>query len=542
MYEKFFSLDELPFEGLPDKRFYYVGASQHQALSLLTQNLSRHGAICVLSGPSGSGKTTLVRMLMRSLPERMRIIAIDDPRLDAHMLLATILRASGVVATSLESIAELTLKLRKHLERAISSGVITTVIIDEAQGLSDEVIEQIRLISNIEGDLGKMINFLLVGQEDLIANIQRPEHKMFWGRVSAFSSIPTLTRDEVNSYVNYRLQQAGCHEPIFTRSSINALYKLTQGLPRLINSIADRSLQIACESGQHQVSARMVKKAEQIVRFHRKGIFVKNIKQNILALLHFLFVKTPVFAAGIATAAAVFFCAYKFLPHVLDSKSIEVAVAYQSAVQKGYNNLIDVIQLGRTEKGREQGLFEIELRKSVIKGDSLDTLLKIWGYARTDGEKSSCKDLHNLRLKCRLVEGELSEVETLGRPAVLSLRDDNLMPFYAVLLRMDNDLAEIVMGDKVWRVRKSWLEHVYDGEFEYIMYSLPKKTANLTESQVEILAKPLQQLMGKDIKGKNDFQESMQQYLALYDDFEQAEEAFNKKAITGPKLKGHIAR
>ena len=115
MYEKFFGLDELPFDGLPDNRFYFVGNCQHQALELLTSNLSRNGSICILSGPSGSGKTTLVRMLIRSLPKRMRIIAIDDPRLDPHMLLATILRASGVVATSFESIAELTLKLRKLL-------------------------------------------------------------------------------------------------------------------------------------------------------------------------------------------------------------------------------------------------------------------------------------------------------------------------------------------------------------------------------------------------------------------------------------------
>ena len=100
----------------------------------------------MLSGPSGSGKTTLVRMLIRSLPKRMRIITIDDPRLNEHMLLATILRASGVVATSLESIAELTLKLRKLLEHSVSSGIVTTVICDEAQGLSDEVIEQIQEI------------------------------------------------------------------------------------------------------------------------------------------------------------------------------------------------------------------------------------------------------------------------------------------------------------------------------------------------------------------------------------------------------------
>ena len=266
MYEKFFGLDELPFDGLPDNRFYFVGNCQHQALELLTSNLSRNGSICILSGPSGSGKTTLVRMLIRSLPKRMRIIAIDDPRLDPHMLLATILRASGVVATSFESIAELTLKLRKLLERSVQSGIVTTVICDEAQGLSDEVIEQIRLISNIEGELGKMINFLLVGQEDLIENIQKPMHKMFWGRVKAFATIRALKRDEVHSYVNFRMQMAGCHDPVFTTRAINILYKGTKGLPRIINSVADRALCIAFNSQKKHVSGHTIKKAIEVVR------------------------------------------------------------------------------------------------------------------------------------------------------------------------------------------------------------------------------------------------------------------------------------
>ena len=161
MYLEHFGLDDYPFDGLPDRRFYYVGSSQHQSLGLLTTALSRSGSICVLTGSSGAGKTTLVRMLMRSLPRRMRIITIDDPRTDPQMLIATILRASGIVATSFESIAELTLKLRQMLEKSIALGIITTVICDEAQGLSDDVLEQIRLISNIEGEAGKMINFLL---------------------------------------------------------------------------------------------------------------------------------------------------------------------------------------------------------------------------------------------------------------------------------------------------------------------------------------------------------------------------------------------
>lgn len=124
-------------------------------MEVLTSNLSRNGAICVLSGPSGSGKTTLVRMLIRSLPKRMAIISIDDPRLDEHMLLATILRASGVVATSFESIAELTLKLRRLLEHSVQSGIVTTVILDEAQDFLMRLLSRLDLSVTLKVSLAR---------------------------------------------------------------------------------------------------------------------------------------------------------------------------------------------------------------------------------------------------------------------------------------------------------------------------------------------------------------------------------------------------
>lgn len=176
-YTKFYGLEEPPFEPSLSRRFYYVGKAQHEAMTQLQQALSTAGVICVLCGPSGSGKSTLVRMLMRLLPSRMRIIAIDDPRLEPNMLLATILRASGVLATSLESTAELTYKLRTLLEDLSRSNQICTVILDEAQGLSDAVLEQLRLISNMEGKYGRMINFLLVGQEDLNTHLSAEQHR-----------------------------------------------------------------------------------------------------------------------------------------------------------------------------------------------------------------------------------------------------------------------------------------------------------------------------------------------------------------------------
>lgn len=541
MYEKFFGLDELPFDGLPDNRFYFVGNCQHQALELLTSNLSRNGAICILSGPSGSGKTTLVRMLIRSLPKRMRIIAIDDPRLDPHMLLATILRASGVVATSFESIAELTLKLRKLLERSVQSGIVTTVICDEAQGLSDEVIEQIRLISNIEGELGKMINFLLVGQEDLIENIQKPMHKMFWGRVKAFASIRALKRDEVHSYVNFRMQMAGCHDPVFTTRAINILYKGTKGLPRIINSVADRALCIAFDAQKKHVSGHIIKKSIEVVR-HDRSLFVVGVKTFLKEFSLALLAKIPLLVLGMIISASVFTAAYIYLPHKLDSQSLQSLVNANETVQENYNKMLNAMLPGRTVKNREMALFNASVKESLFKSDAIDTLVKVWGYRRQDGTKSTCNDIEDLRLECRTVQRDLDFIKTVDRPAVLSLRNDDLVPFYAVLVGLDKTDASLIMGNRLWKVKRSYLNHVYDGEFTYIGQKLRKGeriennvTADNFVNALKLL-EPFTEYHIPDIKSKKDIKESYDQYLKQSEDEDLDALVLDKAIGKGPKL------
>lgn len=541
MYEKFFGLDELPFDGLPDNRFYFVGNCQHQALELLTSNLSRNGSICILSGPSGSGKTTLVRMLIRSLPKRMRIIAIDDPRLDPHMLLATILRASGVVATSFESIAELTLKLRKLLERSVQSGIVTTVICDEAQGLSDEVIEQIRLISNIEGELGKMINFLLVGQEDLIENIQKPMHKMFWGRVKAFATIMALKRDEVHSYVNFRMQMAGCHDPVFTTRAINILYKGTKGLPRIINSVADRALCIAFNSQKKHVSGHTIKKAIEVVR-HDRSLFVVGVKTFFKEVSLAIFAKIPLLALGALISALVFSAAYVYLPHKLDSQSLQALVNKDATVQDNYNKALNAMLPGRTAKNREVALFNSSVKESLFKSDAIDTLVKVWGYRRQDGAKSTCNDFDGLNLTCRTVQKDLNFVKTVDRPVVLSLRNDDLVPFYAVLIGLNKVEASLIMGNKLWKVKRSYLNHVYDGEFTYISQKLKKGDKFEDKVTAENYVKALNSIGSfteykvPEIKNKKDLKESFENYLKQSDDEDLDAIIVDKALGKGPKL------
>lgn len=515
MYLEFFGLDDYPFDGLPDRRFYYVGGSQHQSLGLLSVALSRSGSICVLSGASGAGKTTLVRMLMRSLPRRMRIISIDDPRLNPHMLLATVLRASGVVATSLESIAELTLKLRQMLEKSIAMGIITTVICDEAQGLSDDVLEQIRLISNIEGEAGKMINFLLVGQDELLVHINKPEHDMLKNRIKVFAQLPRLKEEEVGAYLTYRLQQVSCMKPIFTNRAIAVITKKSEGVPRLINAIADMCLTLACQKGKQQVNSFIAKKAAHIVRYNKVGFkdTLLNACKEVFSLS--LYEKIMVIAAAAACAGGAYLGALHLLEVRYPLQTVQGALLTDQEVQEQYREVSNYLLQGKNAASRELYFFNRAVSQAYFKSDAFATLVKVNGYAvgttaisskeaasaeaaaaaadagaitvpddtatarvansvnagggtKVDdkGEVNITDDLlASVGLQSLDQVGNLDEALSYNAPVLISLIDDNLTPFYAVVYRLSDDVAQLIIGQYIFAVKVGYMQERYLGSY-----------------------------------------------------------------------------
>lgn len=467
MYLEHFGLDDYPFDGLPDRRFYYVGGSQHQSLGLLTTALSRSGSICVLTGASGAGKTTLVRMLMRSLPRRMRIITIDDPRLDPQMLLATILRASGVVATSFESIAELTLKLRQMLEKSIAMGIITTVICDEAQGLSDIVLEQIRLISNIEGESGKMINFLLVGREDLLEHLNKDLHAMLKNRIKIFTTLPCFKEVEVGAYLTYRLQQVSCVRPVFTNKAVAVIAKKSGGVPRLINAIADMCLTLAAQKKSTQVNAILAKKAANLVLHNQQmGVFtyLKQLAREVFSLS--LYARIMVLTGAAIAAAVAFGGALYVMKEYYPVRTLEGALMTDSAIMQRYQKVSDYLLKGRNASSRELYLFNQALSQAYFKSEALATLFKVHGYDVADSEQNITNEiLRSVNLQSFHQTGSFAEAISYNSPVLIGLIDDNLTPFYGVLLQLSEDIGQIIIGDYMFDVKLKYLKERYLGKY-----------------------------------------------------------------------------
>ena len=467
MYLEHFGLDDYPFDGLPDRRFYYVGSSQHQSLGLLTTALSRSGSICVLTGSSGAGKTTLVRMLMRSLPRRMRIITIDDPRTDPQMLIATILRASGIVATSFESIAELTLKLRQMLEKSIALGIITTVICDEAQGLSDDVLEQIRLISNIEGEAGKMINFLLVGREDLLEHLNKSEHEMLKNRIKIFANLPCFKEDEVAAYLTYRLQQVSCVKPVFTNKAIAIITKKSGGMPRLINAIADMCLTLAAQKKKDQVNSLIAKKAAHLVLHNQQaglGSLIKQLAREVLS--GSLYARIAIIATAACAAALAFSGALWVMKEYYPVRTLEGALLSDEAVQERYERVSDYLLKGRNASSRQLFFFNQAISESYFKSEAFATLFKVHGYEVSDPEQGLTNEvLRSVNLQSFHQTGTFAEAISYNTPVLIGLMDDNLTPFYGVLYQLNEDVGQIIIGSYLFDVKLSYLKERFLGQY-----------------------------------------------------------------------------
>ena len=242
MYQGYFGLNSAPFSIVPDHRVVYMSASHREAVAHLLYSVRRSGGFVQLTGEVGTGKTTVCRYLLQHVPEDVDVALLVNPRIDEKELLATICDELGIQYAKGHSLRELINRLNLHLLRAHAKGRYTVLIIDEAQNLSREVLEQVRLLTNLETSTDKLLQIILIGQPELLNLLARHDLRQLSQRIIGRFGLEPLTLKETREYITYRLQQAGCERPIFTRGATRRVHRLTGGIPRLINVLCDAAL------------------------------------------------------------------------------------------------------------------------------------------------------------------------------------------------------------------------------------------------------------------------------------------------------------
>ena len=248
----------------PDPRFVYLSERHREALGHLLFGLAEGGGFVQITGEVGTGKTTICRTLLCQLPDNVDVALIFNPKLTVPELLQSICEELRVeLPDDMTSTKAFVDRLYRYLLDANAEGRRTVLIIDEAQNLSSEVLEQIRLLTNLETNDNKLLQIFLIGQPELRAVLGRNDLRQLAQRITARYHLEPLTRTETSQYIAHRLSVAGCLHKVFTDAALRKVFKLTGGIPRLVNSLCDRALLGAFATSCERVDARIIARANR---------------------------------------------------------------------------------------------------------------------------------------------------------------------------------------------------------------------------------------------------------------------------------------
>ena len=263
MYLEHFGFHRLPFTIAPDPALLFPAQGHQEALAHLHYALSGHGGLVCLTGEVGTGKTTLCRAFLGQLPDHVRSAYVFNPNLSATELLHGLCDEWGISVAPGASLRELYNVLNHELLLGYAAGQRFVCVIDEAQSMPAPLLEQVRLLTNLETDQEKLLTLILVGQPELRQTLARHDLRQLSQRITARYHLRHLNFSETRAYLHHRCRLAGVSQPLFTIPAVWALWRASGGIPRLLNSIADRALLGAYASGKPSVSVALVRGAQR---------------------------------------------------------------------------------------------------------------------------------------------------------------------------------------------------------------------------------------------------------------------------------------
>src|SRR5580693_1002330 len=263
MYLTFFGLTEKPFAITPDPRYLYLSGRHADALAHLVYGINEAGGFIQLTGEVGTGKTTTIRSLLARAPKSAEIALILNPRLSASEFLRSLCEelGLGVDEQADRDDKKLVDQLNRYLLRAHALGRRVVLVVDEAQNLAPDVLEQVRLLTNLETETQKLLQIILIGQPELRKLLARNELRQLAQRITGRYHLNPLSREETSAYVRHRLRVAGATTDILAPAALNEVFRLSQGVPRVINVICDRALLGAYSLDRHRVTTTLVRNA-----------------------------------------------------------------------------------------------------------------------------------------------------------------------------------------------------------------------------------------------------------------------------------------
>ena len=483
MYKSFFGLSELPFSISPNPKYFYLSSHHKEALSMLRHGIMDSGGFVLFTGEVGTGKTVILRTLLNSMPEDIATAVIYDPALPLLEMLEKICEEFGIQIPDNAGKRTLTDLISDFLKGLHAQGKRAVLLIDEAQLIPDEVVEQVRLLTNIETDNKKILQVILVGQPELQEKFRQSHMRQVAQRITARFHLLPLSLEEVDAYLRYRMQAAGCVQIIFSNPAVSELYRYSHGIPRIINVVADRALLAAYVDRSPKVERRHMQRAA------REVLGTKTLPEKIkerLQVLQFSGKMMPLAVTAVILTGIGYFlgtCTGKSLNDFSEREVIQELKADPDVMA-----LAEEVQDLRTRQKnfetvkREQTRFAADILNNSFEESSWKNLVQLWGVTSIpDDAREAWKYLGALGYRCLRGKSSLGDLERYNVPAVVQLMDKKLTPFYAVLLKMNEQYAVILMNGREWIMPREWLEDSFEGDFTLI-WPLPDGFSEVDEN------------------------------------------------------------
>ena len=261
MYLQFYGLSEPPFDITPNPRFLFYSAKHREAFNHMLYGIRERKGFVQLTGEVGAGKTTLCRALLEKLDGHFATALILNPVMSADELVKAVAIEFGLPTNGLDRLDTIAV-INQFLLQLVERGKDAVLIIDEAQNLTDELLEQVRLLSNLETDNRKLLQIVLMGQPELRDRLNNPRLRQLRQRITVRYHLESLKRAEVNQYIQHRLEVSGARgTPYFTQPALWRVYGYSQGIPRLVNAICDKALLAGFVQQRDKIDFNMVRHA-----------------------------------------------------------------------------------------------------------------------------------------------------------------------------------------------------------------------------------------------------------------------------------------
>ncbi|MCE9677923.1 AAA family ATPase [Shewanella sp. AS1] len=549
MYKAFYGLNDNPFSIAPNPHYLFLSDRHREALAHLTYGLGETGGFVLLTGEVGTGKTTVSRCLLNQLPEDTDTAFILNPSLTELELLATLCDELGIDYGEAPSLKQLTDKLSQFLLANHEKGRNTVLIIDEAQHLRPEVLEQLRLLTNLETDTKKLLQVILIGQPELQQLLKRQELRQLAQRITARYHLLPLTEQEIALYVLHRLQVAGRHEPLFNRGAIKALHKYSGGIPRLINLLCERALMAGYAQSKVPIDAKMVCGAASEVlgeEIKSRSLFWPTAAAISICLTFggaFYFFNGSSFDLQAASS--------RLASETLDDRAAQAnlltghksltgqqpeKIAEQVSPQQEAMNPAKVDYQANAERERNQTAGQQVLRQAINQSRNIDTayaaILGLWGKVPYLG-LTACQSAQQQGLDCFQQQGNWYSLIRLNYPAVVYLQDDNQEHFYGTVVARQGEQLLLQLSEQQLWVDRDWFNRHFSGTFEILWQAPSYQPREIGRgapiSQIQWLENALAHIQQKSPRLLSEFDYELEQELKSF----QRQHGLRADAIAG---------